>query len=248
LTWIERRNELRRRASTPGTGLLDLEAHELARSFGERVCGVRHALADHPLLRWQAIAELADRLPTVAVERHPASQPVLRPDGSPRFGGRPSETVLDLERSAWSLVLRNIERADGYRELLDASLDELEDLLDADERPVAHEASLVLSAPLAVTPARVEPEHHLLLQVRAERQVNVGRFGSHEAQARAFERYRFGQRRNLEFVPHETVAFDLAGGEGVYLPPFAPHWIRTGPSASVSLSLGFGWRSFGARG
>ena len=224
----------------PGARLLELDDTGLAESIGERACSVRHALVDHPLLSWEAIAALSEALPANAVERHAASQPLLVPGARPRFGGRPSETVLDLEHSAWSLVLRNIERSPAYRQLLDASLDELEDRLPAEHgRLREREASLVLAAPLAVTPARVEVEHHLLLQVHADKQVNVGRFGSAEAERRAHDRLRVGAQRNLEQIPHDTVAFELGPGDGVYLPPVAPHWMRNGPFASISLALAF---------
>lgn len=211
----------------PRARLLELDSEAL----GQRMCRARHALADHPLLCPEAIAGLANRLPRTAVERHPARQPLLRPVTAPRFARRPSKTVLDLEHSSWSLELRNVERAERYRDLLDA----LEEVLGAQNG----QASLVLSPPLAVTPARVEAEHGLLLQVRGDREVHVGRFLSGDAERRARKRFHRGAQRNLESIPHDPVAIDLDAGDGVYLPPFAPHWIRTGPSASICLSLAF---------
>lgn len=218
--------------------LLDLDAAELEACFGEGVCGVGHALADHPRLQSAAIAALADRLPTSAVERHAALQPLLRPLAAPRYGGRASNLVRELERSGWSLLLRNVERARPYGELLAAVLGELAELFG----PLDGEASLILAPPLAVTPARVDAEHHLLLQISGDRELHVGRFPSPSAERRARERFRRAAHRNLESIPHDPTPIVLHAGDGVYLPPFAPHWIRTGPSASIGLALAFGDR------
>jgi hypothetical protein len=40
-------------------------------------------------------------------------------------------------------------------------------------------------------------------------------------------------------MPGLEQTFRMAPGDGVYVYPFAPHWVRNGPTPSVSLSITF---------
>jgi len=64
-----------------------------AHDFAHEPVAVPHSLVDHPLLTLEAIAELADTLPRVSVERHLANLLVLMPGGAPELEGCPSDTV-----------------------------------------------------------------------------------------------------------------------------------------------------------
>ncbi|MGG7380835.1 hypothetical protein ACQ7B2_19545, partial [Escherichia coli] len=48
-----------------------------------------------------------------------------------------------------------------------------------------------------------------------------------------------GGHRNLDSPPEEFTTFDLQPGTGVYVYPWAPHWVQNGPTASISLSITF---------
>jgi hypothetical protein len=220
--------------------VLDIDRAAFADGFARRAFAVRHELVDHPLLTLEAIAELADRLPPLAVERHSADQPLLVPGGAPELGGRPGDTVRDIETSGAWMVLWNIEQAPPYRDLLDRCLDEVELLVSGEHGGMLRrEAFLFLSAPNALTPAHFDPEHNLLLQIRGHKQMNVGRFSDRASELRELDRYHDGGHRNIEHLPDEFTAFEMDPGDGVYVYPFAPHWVRNGPRASMSLSITF---------
>lgn len=220
--------------------LLHIDRASFSEGFAERPFGVRHSLVEHPLLSIDAIAELADEMPREAVERHRGDLPMHMPGGAPELDGTPSDTVRGLETNGTWMVLWNIEQVARYKELLDACLDEVESLVGDKHGGMLHrKAYLFLSAPNSTTPVHFDPEHNLLLQIRGIKEMNVGRFADPADQQRELDRYHAGGHRNLDKVPEGFELFRLHPGEGVYVWPFAPHWVKNGPEASISLSITF---------
>ncbi|TLY28615.1 MAG: transcriptional regulator [Nitrospirae bacterium] len=220
--------------------LLELDPGTCTDALGRQEFGIRHTVADHPLLSLEAIAELADSLPSGAVERHEANQPLLVPDGCPDLSGPPSETVRTIETNGRWMVLWNIEQVAAYRRLLDAILDEAVPFLPAREGGMGRrEAFLFLSAPRAVTPVHFDPEHNFLLQIRGLKEIHVGRFPDREWERRELDRYHNGGHRNLVEIPPRSNTFRMQPGDGVYLYPWVPHWVYNGPAVSISLSITF---------
>jgi hypothetical protein len=209
-------------------------------AIGVREFSLRHSLADHPALTMEAIAELADAMPPGTVERHSANQPLLVPGGAAEFTGRPGDTVRAIDTSQTWMVLWNIEQIPRYRALLDAILDEAMPHVPRREGAMGRrEAFLFLSAPNAVTPVHFDPEHNFLLQIRGVKELSVGRFSDRAAARRELDRYHDGGHRNLVQVPPQSSRNVMHPGQGVYVYPFAPHWVLNGPAPSVSLSITF---------
>lgn len=220
--------------------LLDLDPAAIAEALGVHELGVRHALLDHPLLSLEALAELADTLPSGAVERHEGKQPLLVPGGAADLAGSPSETVRTIETNGHWMVLWNIEQVPEYRRLLDAILDEVVPFVPAREGAMGRrEAFLFLSAPGSVTPVHFDPEHNFLLQIRGTKRIDVGRFPDRAWALRELDRYHDGGHRNLEEIPPRSSTFLMEPGDGVYMYPWVPHWVHNGPAASISLSITF---------
>jgi hypothetical protein len=229
--------------------MLDVDRAAFSAALAHRPTAVRHALADHPLLRLESIAALADALPIKDVERHDAHLPRVVPGGAPDLGGRPSDSVLGIEGNGEWMVLWYIEQVPEYKALLDEVLADAEAHIAAragDEAmsPRRREAFLFLSAPGAVTPVHIDPEHNFLLQVRGTKAIHTCAWGDGDAARRGIERYYDGHHRNLAAVPAgETLTFRMHPGEGVYVPPFEPHWVQNGRVASISLSITFRTRA-----
>jgi hypothetical protein len=220
--------------------LLELDRDTCIDAIARREFGIHHNLADHPLLSLEAIAKLADALPPGAVERHEAKQPLLVPGGCPDLSGPPSETVRTIETNGRWMVLWNLEQIAAYGRLLDEILDEVVPFLPAREGGMGRrEVFLFLSAPNAVTPVHFDPEHNFLLQIRGSKEINVGRFPDIAWERREFDRYHAGGHRNLEEIPPVSSKFLMRPGDGVYMYPWAPHWVFNGPSVSISLSITF---------
>jgi hypothetical protein len=223
--------------------ILEVDQASFARAFWQRPIAVRHSLAGHPLFSLEALARLADSLPLRAIERHVGEQPLLVPGGAPELEGPPSETVLGIEGNGYWMVLWNIEQDPRYKAVRDAVLDAAEAYLprDRDASMRRREAFLFLSAPNSITPVHFDPEHNFLLQIRGLKTINVGCFPDPADQQRELDRYYDGGHRNLERIPSESEAFHMSPGDGVYVWPFAPHWVENGPEASISLSIT--WRT-----
>jgi hypothetical protein len=220
--------------------LLDIDGRMFADSFAVRPFSVAHRLASHPLLSLEAIAQLADDMPREAVERHRADLPMVMPGGAPELEGPASDTVRGIETNGSWMVLWNIEQVPTYKALLDACLDEVERYVGGAHGGMRdRKGYLFLSAPGAVTPMHFDPEHNLLLQIKGIKDMNVGRFADPADQQRELDRYHSGGHRNLERMPEQVELFRLHPGEGVYVWPFAPHWVKNGDEASVSLSITF---------
>jgi hypothetical protein len=162
------------------------------------------------------------------------------PGGAPELDGSPSDTVRGIETNGSWMVLWNIEQVARYKALLDACLDEVERFVaDRHGGMVHRKAYLFLSAPDATTPVHFDPEHNLLLQIKGIKDMNVGRFADPADQQRELDRYHSGGHRNLDRMPEQFKLFRMHPGEGVYVWPFAPHWVKNGNEASISLSITF---------
>jgi hypothetical protein len=220
--------------------LLHVAPQSFAEAFSREPAAVRHTLTDHPLLSMEAIAQLSERLPLAAIERHRANLPLVMPGGAPDIEGPPAQTVREIETNGCWMVLWNIEQAHEYKALLDEILDEAERYVGQREGGMRNrQAFLFLSAPNATTPVHFDPEHNFLLQIRGTKAMNVGRFPNDAERQRELDRYYDGGHRNLESMPVDVRRFDMAPGDGTYVPSFAPHFVENGPAVSVSLSITF---------
>jgi hypothetical protein len=232
--------------------MLDVDRAVFSAAFVHRPTAVRHALVDHPLLRLEAIAALADALPSKDVERHEAHLPRVAPGGAPNLDGRPSESVMGIEHNGQWMVLWYIEQVPEYKALLDDVLAEAAALI-ADQpgagaelamSPRRREAFIFISAPSAVTPVHFDPEQNFLLQIRGMKEMNTCAFEDGETARRAIEHYYDGNHRNLGALPGgEALTFRMQPGDGVYVPPWHPHWVQNGPNVSISLSITFRTRA-----
>lgn len=220
--------------------LLDIDTAAFADAFAKRPLAVRHALAEHPLLSLESLAELADRLPPASIERHRADGGLMQPGGAPELEGPPSQTVREIETGNTWMVLWYIEQDPAYKALLDETLDEVERCVGSRHGGMRQRRGYIfISAPNATTPVHFDPEQNLLLQIRGRKEMNVGRFADPADMEAELERYFDGGHRNLDRMADLDQQFVMDPGDGVYVYPFAPHWVRNGPTPSVSLSITF---------
>jgi Cupin superfamily protein len=220
--------------------LLDIDGRAFAANFSTRPFAVRHTVGDHPLLTLDALAELADRLPRASIERHRSDLGLMQPGGAPELEGPPSQTVREIDTGNTWMVLWYIEQDPAYKALLDETLDAVERHVGATPGGMRQRRGYIfISAPNATTPVHFDPEQNLLLQIRGRKEMNVGRFEDPADQEAELRRYFDGGHRNLDRMPALDEQFLMRPGDGVYVYPFAPHWVRNGPTPSVSLSITF---------
>ncbi|MEX2108318.1 MAG: cupin domain-containing protein [Solirubrobacterales bacterium] len=222
------------------TQLLEIDADSLASHFAKTPFSVRHNLTEHPLLAVEAVAELADHLPAVSIEHNRGDIPSVVENGKVEtVDDTPGEIARNIETNKCWMVLKNIEQNPAYQALLDETLNEVDPLVKGREGGMnLREGFIFLSAPNSTTPAHTDHEHNFLLQVRGSKQMNIGHFADPKAEQLHVEKM-FAGHRNMDQLPDDPTAYELGPGEGVYVPPNAPHWVVNGPEVSVSLSITF---------
>ena len=108
--------------------LLSIDPISFKAAFGRGSTLVHHSFVDHPLFTIEAMAALADELPSGSVGRQRAD---LEAFEGGRFedlgGGPPSETIRDIENNRCRVVLRDIQQVPRYARLIDDCLDQVED-------------------------------------------------------------------------------------------------------------------------
>ena len=207
---------------------------------------LKHSLASHPLLELGALAELSEQLPKNSVEYNRGDLPI-GVDGKPDGNGLSiGETIRKVAQADSWAVLKNVEQVAPYRALLDSLLGELRAEIEAKTGTLlTPQAFIFISSPNAVTPYHFDPEHNILLQVAGSKVMTQFPAGDTRfASDAAHEAYHAGGARELkwdECYIDQGREFPLGPGDAVFVPVMAPHFVRNGPTSSISLSIT--WRS-----
>jgi ribosomal protein L16 Arg81 hydroxylase len=206
----------------------------------------RHGLPEHPALDIEAIAQLADALGEKSVVREDADRPLVFADGAPEPAhlANAGDVLRALDENGSWMTLLNIENQPRYRQFIDETLDRLAG--QAGLRPAEFRRRMgfvFASSPNSVTGAHFDVEHSLLLQLRGNRVLSFGDFPDGETRDAEIRRYWNGSYGKLTSMPVPSHEVAIGPGDGVYIPPFRPHWLHNGPASSLSLTLTFYTRS-----
>ncbi|WP_299323892.1 transcriptional regulator [Parasphingopyxis sp.] len=219
----------------------------LRAAYPETPALLDHRLSEHPLLTNAALADLARAMRPEDVEYNRGDLPVgINPADVPANGLGILETLENIETNGSWMVLKFIEQVPAYRDLLHETLAEIEPIVrDITGEMIDLQGFIFLSSPGAVTPYHMDPEHNILLQVRGSKTMTVFPADDEElAPSQAHEAFHEGGHRNLEWRDNfaaRGMAHALPAGKAIYVPVKAPHWVKNGPAASLSLSIT--WRS-----
>jgi hypothetical protein len=222
--------------------LVHIETEAFADAFARRSILVEHSLVDHPLFTIEAIAELADRLPSPSVRRERGDLPIAHSRGYVDVGeGPPSASIMDVEQNGFRISLRDIQEVPEYAEVVNECLNEVEPLVAAREGGMRLRTGyLFISCPAATTPMHFDVEHSFLLQLRGTKHVSVAAFENDRAKLRhELDRYTDGEQCDFEAMEAAAEPFTIEPGLGVYLPSYIPHWVETEAGVSVSFSIPF---------
>jgi len=205
-----------------------------------------HNLGADPLFELDALAGLAEALPAASIEYNFADLPIGI-DGKPDPTGIPiGDTIRNIATSGSWAALKNIEQHAAYGALLDALLDELRPDIEARTGRMMHRQGFIfITSPGGVTPYHFDPEHNILLQIRGSKTMTQFPAGDPAyAPDEVHEAYHTGGARELQWRDELAAggrSFTLGPGDALFVPVMAPHFVRNGPEASVSLSIT--WRS-----
>lgn len=226
--------------------LVPSERARFAKCYPEVPHLLGHKLSRHPLLEIEALAALAERIPESSIEYNRGDLPI-GVDGKPGGTGLTiGETIRHIaEANSWA-VLKNIEQDEVYRALLLGLLEEIRPEIEAKTGAMLRPQGFIfISSPHAVTPYHFDPEHNILLQIKGSKVMTQFPAGdARYAPDEVHETYHSGGARELSWrdeLMDGASEFPLDRGEAVYVPVMAPHFVRVGPTSSISLSIT--WRS-----
>lgn len=215
-------------------------------SYPEGATKLTHDLVDHPLLEREALAALAQDLSPRSVEYNRGDLP-LGVTGKPEATGLSiGDTIRNIDTANSWAVLKNIEQNPSYAGMLHELLDEIREVIEPTTGELlTPQGFIFISSPGAVTPYHFDPEHNILLQLRGTKAMTVFQAGDTRiAPDSVHEAYHTGGPRELywdESFHDYGMTFKLEPGDALYVPVMAPHYVRNGPSPSISLSIT--WRS-----
>lgn len=220
---------------------------KLRHAYPDATAKLAHDLAGHPLFTREALAQLAERLPTDRIEYNLGDLPLgVRPEDTPVNGLSIGETIKGIDTNGSWMVLKNVERDQLFKKLLDSALSEIASLVETQTGPILHtQAFIFLSSPNSVTPFHMDPEHNILLQIEGEKTMTVFPAGDDIlVPAEQSEAFHAGAHRNLQwdecFLTKGEV-ISLSPGDAILVPVKAPHFVKNGNAVSISFSIT--WRS-----
>jgi mannose-6-phosphate isomerase-like protein (cupin superfamily) len=193
-------------------------------------------------LRPSAIADLADALPSNEVAFETAVKPLVVPgEGAPRgLLERPGDVIRNLDDAEAWLALLNAERDPDIADVMMSVLDELQPaILSAQGKMRNRGAYFFVASPNSVTPVHFDIEFSVLLQLQGTKTISFGYWQNDAVRRHEVNRYWEGSHGRVELMPEEMVSFRLSPGQGVYIPPCTPHWVRNGPNSAMSVTLAF---------
>jgi Cupin superfamily protein len=221
---------------TKSGGNVYIEASRLASSMWRAPFQLRHGLAGHPLLTREAIVGLTAERPGWSVDFHRGNRPVVAGDTPAVVEGTAASVAADIENSGSWIVLSFVDHAPGYGDLLDETSVEFRSILGSRDGPArARTGTVFMSSPDGVTPAHFDRHHNILLQVEGVKELSVGEFDDDLARERELYRHLSGHDYMLA-LPQRFETFTLGPGDGVYIPPYAPHWIVCHHNVAIGLS------------
>lgn len=223
------------------SGLFHCDETSLLSALGRTPLRFHHGLGGHPLLTVGAVGGLAGRWPTSLTEHHLADLPLLLPRGDPpRLKASAADVAANIEENGCWMILWEANRDPSYGTLVEGCLEPVASLVGGRHGGLLRpDASLLLASPEAVVPAHFDRTHVLLFQVEGTKHVTVGRFDDPQMTQRAIERDFGRDALNLDVLPSPLGEFELGPGDGLYLPPYAFHWVKGGPAVSVAMSCSF---------
>ncbi len=220
---------------------------------------ITHSLEGHPLFQLSALAELAQR---VAARRNPhmSGGDVYFNEGAIDPGAKPSydtpeenhatvaELVKKIESAEAWIILKHIEREDGYRELMEQVVcDALQLAGDAGQQLFRKikwfEAIVFITSPNRVTEYHIDRECSWIFQIRGEKSIHLfNRADKDVVPEEELERFYTVDNHASEYKPQfedRALVYNMAPGTGVHIPVNTPHWLKNGNNVSITLNVNF---------
>jgi hypothetical protein len=218
----------------------DWPATAFQEALGRHALPFAHGLSGLPGFDREAVVELAGRVPPSWTRPHSGRQPLVFPDKVRVADTSAAEMARTIADSGNRLIIYYLERIEPYRTLMRRSLEELTAVVGRREGGTcATSLNVFLASPGGVIRSHFDRHHNLLLQLEGRKEITVGTYEDPDEDQRVIERARRRDHNNLSELPTRTRTFVLGPGDGLYIPPYAFHWVQGSSDVSVALSYGF---------
>ena len=202
----------------------------------------RHNLAGHPLLTLDSIADLGAELPAKSVSVEIGDKPLAAgsAEGVAVQIDDVGTAIRDIAVNSSWFTLLHIQQADRYRLLVDEIIDGLAATSGLPAASLRRRMGfLFASSPQAVTAAHFDIEHSFCMQLQGTRLLGFGKFADEEERARHVNGYWNGDFGRFDTLPEVTAEYEIGPGDGCYIPPYTPHWIKNYDKTSLSMTVTF---------
>jgi len=215
----------------------DFNANYPTRSFP-----YKHDLAKHPLFDLSRLIELAKSMDRDRIEYNSGDlEPGHRYEDTPKINLSVEETIRQIrDCHAW-MVIKNVEQDPEYKEFIKTCLDQVSERLPEGAEPLEDlQGFIFVSSAHSTTPFHIDAEENFFIQVHGDKSFHV--FENDDCRLVSEESMEIspGKFRNMsyeeEFESRATV-YELASGDGIFVPYMMPHWVRTGDQYSISMAI-----------
>lgn len=222
--------------------LLKTKLKNIGEALPEEPFHVTHDLSAHPLFQLSKLAELAGSMDRDRIEYNSGDlAPGQKAEETPGIDLSPKDTVRQIETCHAWMVIKNVEHMPAYREVLEKCLYGMADDLGLPRSYFGDiQGFIFVSSANSTTPLHIDAEDNFLIQIRGEKFVHIFKDPDHEIVPPEALELDPGKYRNLDydeaFEKHGKV-HTLNGGDGVRIPYFWPHWVRTGGEYTISMAV-----------
>jgi hypothetical protein len=220
---------------------------------------IGHTLADHPLFQLSALVGLAQR---VAARKNPHmaggdvyfNEGAIEPGTKPNYDrpeeerARVAELVRKIELAEAWIILKHVEREDGYREVMEAAVCDALQLAGAAGQELFRkikwfEAIVFITSPNRVTEYHIDRECSWIFQISGEKAIHLfDRADKDVVPEEELERFYTVDNRASEYKPQfedRAIVYTMTPGTGVHIPVNTPHWLKNGNNISITLNVNF---------
>lgn len=209
---------------------------------------VAHDLAGHPLLQVDSLVALGKRLEARRLVRthsgaaSAGSSFAEAPRQHPNAKGAEA-TLSDIAKANAWMSLLNVQADPEYRRLVDEVLDSVRPLVEPVDPGMCFRAGWIfVTSPRAVTPFHMDHEHNFILQIQGRKRLYVWDPADRMVLSEeCIEEFHDRHSRRLvrwdDAFRTRAHVFDVAPGDGGYMPSTAPHMVENGDEPSVTMSF-----------
>ncbi|BAV64938.1 cupin domain-containing protein [Sphingobium cloacae] len=203
---------------------------------------LRHGMAGHPLLSFEALAEAALEMPPQFVERRIAHAVNGGEFAMDRSDDSDAATVIRSIRSRGNWVmLRFVEQLPAYRDLLDGLMDQIGPaIMPATGPGLTVRGFIFISSPGTLTPFHFDCEYNILFQIAGDKHFATYPPAPPWLPHDRHEAYYSGAENLLPWndaYEEEANVHHLRPGDALFVPFASPHWVKAGAEPSISLSI-----------